>query len=122
MGMRSGEVARSERMMIAMFRFTASSTSPQSSSMRALSPSFPAAASQVQSRTCEGNPWSAMWVIFSSWCSKRMAESREIELQCPGLSSSRFRSGPSPAPRVITAHSRMGSMGGLVTWAKRCLK
>ena len=54
MGMRVAEVARSERMMMEILSSTAASTSLQSSSIRALSPSFPAEASHVQSRTCEG--------------------------------------------------------------------
>ena len=42
--------------------------------------------------------------------------------QCSGVSSSRFRCLPVNAISDITSPSRSGSIGGLVTWAKSCLK
>ncbi len=39
-----------------------------------------------------------------------------------GLSSRMLPSGPMNVVSDITSFSRMGSMGGLVTWANSCLK
>ena len=41
---------------------------------------------------------------------------------CSGVSSSRLPSGPTDVDTLITIFSRIGSMGGFVTWANSCLK
>ena len=49
------------------------------------------------------------WLIFNTW-------------QFSGRSSNRFPSRPTYTAVLVTISSRMESMGGLVTWAKSCLK
>ena len=42
--------------------------------------------------------------------------------QDSGSGTSRFRSGPTVDSIDVTSSSRIWSSGGLVTWAKSCLK
>ena len=43
-------------------------------------------------------------------------------MACSGPSESMLPSAPIRLSRLITIDSRTESIGGLVTWAKRCLK
>ena len=45
-----------------------------------------------------------------------------MKLTFPSGVDRRFSSGPTGQTRDMTSSSRIGSMGGLVTWAKSCLK
>jgi hypothetical protein len=51
-----------------------------------------------------------------------MADFSAIWRQLAGFASSRFCSGPMVVVTWVTSSSRMPSSGGLVTWAKSCLK
>ena len=58
---------------------------------------------------------SRSWFVRTGWdISSRFA--------CDGPCSRRLPPAPRVVTRDITACSRIGSMGGLVTWAKSCLK
>jgi hypothetical protein len=59
--------------------------------------------------------------VSSSWL-RRIGWSMTSWWACSGVSSSRFCSAPTPVPSDITIDSRIGSIGGLVTCAKSCLK
>ena len=52
----------------------------------------------------------------------RIGISSAICRQFSGPGSSRFPSAPAPVNTEVTSSSRMASSGGLVTWAKSCLK
>ena len=58
-------------------------------------------------------------------CQVGIAEQRRLQPQEPGMLG-RFVEEVEPAPRsdsvLMTTCSRMGSIGGFVTWAKSCLK
>src|SRR5215212_6292825 len=60
--------------------------------------------------------------IFSSSAAVRTGWSIRIRLQCFLVSSKRFCSGPRLILSDMTSSSRSGSIGGLVTCAKCCLK
>ena len=99
-----------------------SSASAHTRSSARVMPSGPSATGHVMSTVCalkiELSTWRSCWisrsnrigVCIASWCA------------CSGDSSSRLRSEPTPVPWLITIASRIGSIGGLVTWAKSCLK
>ena len=66
--------------------------------------------------------------LWSTWRSFSSCELRRIGCcitswwQWSGVSPSRLISGPMQASRLITTDSRIGSIAGLVTCAKSCLK
>ena len=62
------------------------------------------------------------WRSFSSSPLRRIGVFIASWRACSGPSSSRLRSEPTPVPTLITIASRIGSIGGLVTCAKSCLK
>jgi hypothetical protein len=88
-------------------------------------PSAPLAASQVMSIVSVRNaPSSAVSTerIFSRSLLVRIGWSTSSRLCVPASCPSRFGRGPIIEVRLITSSSRIGSIGGLVTWAKFCLK
>lgn len=122
MAMRSAEAARSERMTMCDPSSMTFSTSAQTVWMADFSPVAPWLAGHVVSMVRLLKLNSSMCLTRSSSCSSRMADSSASTRACLGVSSSRFFSAPRPADSDMTAHSRMGSMGGFVTCAKSCLK
>ena len=52
----------------------------------------------------------------------RMGDFSSISRACSGVGLSRFRSEPMAVSVDMMMSSRMQSIGGLVTWAKSCLK
>ena len=52
----------------------------------------------------------------------RIGRSSAIWRHDSGLGSSRLPSPPAPVKTEVTSSSRIASSGGLVTWAKSCLK
>ena len=65
--------------------------------------------------------WST-WRSFSVSALRRIGWGMTSWWQWSGVSPSRLISGPMQASRLITTDSRIGSMAGLVTCAKSCLK
>ena len=59
---------------------------------------------------------------FASASGSRTGLSSSSRRACSGVSSSIERRGPISVRNDITSSSRSGSIGGLVTWANRCLK
>ncbi len=120
-GIRSAEVALSEMTRICAPFATASSASLQRRSTAFSRPAFPSLFGQVASRMTDGNSLDgavSFCLMLSSSCSKRIADSSWSTLAWSGVSSRMLRSAPRPASRVMTDHSRIGSIGGLVTCAK----
>ena len=62
------------------------------------------------------------WRSFSSSWLRRIGWSITSWWACSGSSASRLTSAPTPACRLITTLSRIGSIGGFVTCANSCLK
>ncbi|WDT80090.1 MAG: hypothetical protein MPW14_23775 [Candidatus Manganitrophus sp.] len=60
--------------------------------------------------------------IFARSALVRIGCCTRIRRACSGVSPSRFGLGPMKVTSDITSSSRIGSIGGLVTWAKSCLK
>ena len=67
-------------------------------------------------------PASAMARIFSRSALVRIGCVTSSRLCVPAWWPSRFGRGPIIETSDITSSSRIGSIGGLVTWAKFCLK
>ena len=65
------------------------------------------------------------WLMYLSLANSslvRIGVFSSIKLQLIGLGLSRLRSEPMVVSAEVTSSSRMQSIGGLVTWAKSCLK
>ena len=60
--------------------------------------------------------------ICSSSSLRSTGEGSDTWRAASGAGSRRLPSGPMDVSTAITMSSRMASMGGLVTWAKSCLK
>ena len=60
--------------------------------------------------------------IFSKSEFDRIGWATSRRLWAPAWWPSRLGRGPIIETRLITSSSRIGSIGGLVTWAKFCLK
>mmetsp|Transcript_22323 Transcript_22323/g.69919 ORF Transcript_22323/g.69919 Transcript_22323/m.69919 type:complete len:213 (+) Transcript_22323:1428-2066(+) len=58
---------------------------------------------------------SRSWSVSTGWSTTRRA-------QLSAVGSRMFASGPTGQTSDMTSSSRIGSIGGLVTWAKSCLK
>ena len=93
--------------------------SPSSASFRAPSP---ASRSYNADSVAERNPSRSNPLILASSRSATMGDRNLNWRQCSGVSSNRFCSRPMKALKEVTSSSRMASRGGLVTWAKSCLK
>ena len=117
---------RSERMMMLTPSRTAPSARAQSSSSTWSIPAAPSPAWKVVS-SVRDLKWlseiSPIERIFSRSASVRIGwrtSSRLVE--ATPCVSNRFGRGPMIETRLITSSSRIGSIGGLVTCAKFCLK
>ena len=121
-GARSGPSARSERIRTLMPSASAALASAQTRSTAAASPSAPSVTGQVMSSVRELKTLESTWRSFSSSPLRRIGVFIASWRACSGPSSSRLRSEPTPVPTLITIASRIGSIGGLVTCAKSCLK
>ena len=105
---------------------TAASARTHSVSSASLRPAAPCSAGQVVSRMRDlkcPSPTSEMARIFSRSASVRIGwrTSRRLRRELPSRSN-RFGRGPMIETRLMTSSSRIGSIGGLVTCAKFCLK
>ena len=85
-------------------------------------PAGPSATGHVMSIVRAANTDESTWRSFSSSWLRRIGVSIASWRACSGVSSSRLRSEPTPVATLITIASRIGSIGGFVTWAKSCLK
>ena len=85
-------------------------------------PAGPSEAGQVMSIVRALKMWWSTWRSFSSSWLRMIGWSITSWCACSGVSVSRLPSAPTPVPRLITTFSRIGSIGGLVTCAKSCLK
>ena len=104
---------------------TASVASRQMRSTRVRSPSAPSLAGQVQSMVAvrkAPSTSSEIERIFSRSALVRIGWATSSRLCAPASRPSRLGRGPIIETRLITSSSRIGSIGGLVTWAKFCLK
>ena len=105
---------------------TAASARTHSVSSASFKPPAPCSAGQVLSRVRDlkwPSPTSEIARIFSRSASVRIGwrTSRRLSRDEPSRSN-RFGRGPMIETRLMTNSSRIGSIGGLVTWAKFCLK
>ena len=121
-GTRSGPSARSETTIRLARPVIAALASRAIRSSAASRPWRPSASGQVASRVvarsegCEGLAIRSSSSLFSTgWLSTSW-------IACSGPSESMLPSEPIRDSRLITIDSRTESIGGLVTWAKRCLK
>ena len=125
-GTRSGPVSLSDRMMILKPSCTAFSARSQRRKSAPSSPAAPFSAEKVMSRVTVWNWLSAMspiMRIFSSPLLAKIGCGATIRFFSDVPSRSRmFGRGPMKVTSDITSSSRIGSMGGFVTWAKFCLK
>jgi hypothetical protein len=101
---------------------SASEASPATRSTAASIPSGPSATGQVMSSVWARKIEESTCRSFSSSSLERIGWSMTSWWACSGDSSSRLCSDPTPVSRLITIFSRIGSIGGLVTWANSCLK
>ena len=85
-------------------------------------PSGPSATGQVIGTVCERNTEESTPRSDSSSTLRRMGCGMTSWWACSALSASRLRSEPTAVRMDMTTSSRIGSIGGLVTWAKSCLK
>ena len=99
-----------------------SEASAQMRSTALASPSGPAPVGQVMSSVCASKTAESTWRSFSSSGERRIGVSIDSWCACSGVSSNRLRSEPTPEATLMTTDSRIGSIGGLVTCAKSCLK
>ncbi len=121
MGTREGSSPRSDRTRI---------DAPSSTARAAAVPS-------VSSASCSAaaaSPWAAkkmgsvatrrsgLSLICARSACVRMGCGSSRRRACSGVSPSRFLSPPTQLTRLMTDDSRMGSIGGFVTWANCCLK
>ncbi len=116
-GARAASVSRSERTRMVAPSFTAWAASSQISSRRASIPSGPAEAGQVVAIQWEKNRGSPERTMDSNSASERIGLESSMRCACCGVSSSSGPRRPSWIRSDITSFSRIGSMGGLVTWA-----
>ena len=96
--------------------------SSHSASSRGSIPLGPCSTGQVMSIVAASNTSWETWRSFSSSWFRRIGWSITRMCACSGDSDSRLTSAPTPAWRLITTDSRIGSIGGLVTCANSCLK
>ncbi len=101
---------------------SASSASAQMRSSAGSRPSSPSASGQVMSIVCDLKSSESTRRSRSSSSSRSTGLSITSWRACSGLSESRLRSEPTSERTLITTASRIGSIGGFVTWAKSCLK
>ena len=104
---------------------TASVASRQSRSSAGSRPSAPSSAGQVASSVAVRKaPSSSSLIarILARSSLVRIGWATSSRLWVPAWRPSRFGRGPIIETRLITSSSRIGSIGGLVTWAKFCLK
>ena len=85
-------------------------------------PASPSASGQTQETVAEVCSWPGRERMVSNSFGNRMGESRLDHAGVLGPSPSQLRRQPMMVLSDITSFSRIGSMGGLVTWAKSCLK
>ena len=100
----------------------ASWASSQISARRACRPSAPSCTGHVMSIVCDWNHGCSSERSVSSSPLRRIGWSMTSWRACSGASSRRLPSAPTPVPSDMTIDSRIGSIGGLVTCAKSCLK
>src|SRR5262249_15827032 len=122
----SAPARRCDRMMMLMPARTADSARAQSVSSASFNPLAPCSAGQVVSSVRDlkwTSPTSEMARIFSRSPLVRIGCRTSRRLRCEAPSrSNRFGRGPMIDTRLMTSSSRIGSIGGLVTCAKFCLK
>ena len=82
----------------------------------------PSATGNSIGKVIERNPRAMMLRSLATSSLLRIGEGIVIWWQLSGSGRSRFPSGPMVLSIEVTSSSRMASRGGLVTWAKSCLK
>ena len=86
-------------------------------------PAAPSAATKSIGRVTDANPRQpSSSLSLAIWSLSTMGRSSAIWRHDSGFGSSRFPSPPAPVKTEVTSSSRIASRGGLVTWAKSCLK
>ena len=103
-------------------RSIASEASAQMRSTAWAMPRGPSSIGQVMSMVSARKTSWETWRSFSSSELRRIGWPITSWWACWGVSSSRLSSEPMPVESYITTCSRIGSMAGLVTCAKSCLK
>jgi hypothetical protein len=96
--------------------------SSQIASRRRSIPSAFCSTGQVRSIVAAWKTSCETWRSFSSSWLRRIGWRMNSWCACAGDSDRRLTSPPTLVARLITIDSRSGSIGGLVTCAKSCLK
>ena len=101
---------------------TARLTCAHSSSMARSRPAPPSAAGKSMDTVVALKPGRFTWRMRASSSLFSIGVLSLIWRHASGTGSSRLPSGPMLVAIWVTSSSRMPSRGGLVTWAKSCLK
>ena len=122
MGASSGSTPRSDKIRILAPASTALVAPAHKSSMALASAASPPPALKRMGRVTDLKPAWLMYLSLANSSLVRMGDLSLIRLQLIGFGLSKLRSEPMVVSAEVTNSSRMQSMGGLVTWAKSCLK
>ena len=122
MGACSASILRSDRMMMVHPSATAADAASQRASMALFSAPGPSAGLKTDERVTDLAYASSMARIFASSALVRTGRWSLSWRHCWGVSSNRLPSQPKNDSTEVTSSSRIASRGGLLTWAKSCLK